>query len=223
VSIAQSNLIRFASRKGQIVIILFGLRVFYRTIAQGTFHCRKCGGDRQYRLRVGRRWFTLFFIPVIPLDKRGEFVQCQACKTRYVPDVLNQPTTGQMQQALSAGMHAAAIAMLLSGDPASLAARQRVITLVVGAGGQGYDEAALDRDLQQARGIDALALEQVGSQLTAQAREWYLADVIRIGLADGPLTGSERAAVEAIGLGLGMTQAQVLGVVSMTEQSAGRG
>jgi uncharacterized membrane protein len=205
------------------VIILFGLRVFYRTIAQGTFHCRKCGGDRQYRLRAGRRWFTLFFIPVIPLDKRGEHVQCQTCKTRYVTDVLNQPTTGQMQQALSAGMRAAAVAMLQSGDPASPAARQRVITLVVGAGGQGYDEAALARDLEQAHGIDAPALGQVGSQLTAQAREWYLADVIRIGLADGPLTDSERAAVEAIGLNLGMTQAQVLGVVSMTEQSAGRG
>ena len=27
-----------------IVLIIFGLRVFYRTIAQGTFHCRRCGG-----------------------------------------------------------------------------------------------------------------------------------------------------------------------------------
>ena len=48
------------------MLIIFGLRVFYRTIAQGTFHCRRCGGDRPYRHRVGRRWFTLFFLPVIP-------------------------------------------------------------------------------------------------------------------------------------------------------------
>ena len=47
------------------MLIIFGLRVFYRTIAQGTFHCRRCGGDRQYRHRAGRRWFTLFFLPVI--------------------------------------------------------------------------------------------------------------------------------------------------------------
>jgi hypothetical protein len=62
----------------------------------------------------------------------------------------------------------------------------------------------------------------VGAQLTIQAREWYLADVIRIGMADGALTDSERSAAQAIGLDLGMTQAQVLGVVAMTEQSAGR-
>jgi len=204
------------------VLILFGMRVFYRTVAQGTFYCRKCGGDRQYRHRVGRRWFTLFFIPVIPLNKVGEHVQCQTCKTRYVPDVLSRPTTTQMQQALSVGMRTAAVAMLRSGDPASPVARQRAVSLIVGAGGQGYDEAALDRDLAQAPGAGAPALAQVGAQLTIQAREWYLADVIRIGMADGPLTDPERAAVQAIGLDLGMTQAQVLGVVSMTEQSAGR-
>ena len=35
------------------MLIIFGLRVFYRTIAQGTFHCRRCGGDRQYRQSAG--------------------------------------------------------------------------------------------------------------------------------------------------------------------------
>jgi len=63
----------------------------------------------------------------------------------------------------------------------------------------------------------------VGAQLTIQAREWYLADVIRIGMADGPLTEGERQAALAIGLDLGMTHAQTIGVIATTEQSAGRG
>ena len=66
------------------------------------------------------------------------------------------------------------------------------------------------------------ALNQVGAQLTVQAREWYLAEVIRIGLADRPLTETERHAAPAIGADLGMTQAQVICVIAMTEQSAGR-
>jgi hypothetical protein len=41
-------------------------------------------------------------------------------------------------------------------------------------------------------------------------------------MADGPLTDGERQAALAIGNHLGMTQAQVVGVVTMTEQSAGR-
>ncbi len=204
------------------MLIIFGIRVFYRTIAQGTFHCRRCGGDRQYRHRVGRRWFTLFFIPVIPLNKVGEHVQCTTCRTRYVTDALSLPTTAQMQAALPAGMRAAASAMLRSGDPSSPAARQRAIEAIIGAGMPGYSEAMLDDDLRQPFEAIRPALNQVGSQLTVQAREWYLADVIRIALADGQLTDSERLAAQAIGADLGMTQAQALGVIAMTEQSAGR-
>src|SRR6202046_4923146 len=107
------------ARGGSTVLIIFGLRVFYRTIAQGAFYCRRCGGDRQYRRRSGRRWFTLFFIPVIPLNAVGDHVQCTTCNARYVPEVLNQPTTAQMQAALPAGMRAAVSAMLRSGDPYS--------------------------------------------------------------------------------------------------------
>ena len=204
------------------MLIIFGLRVFYRTIAQGTFHCRRCGGDRQYRHRAGRRWFTLFFLPVIPLNTVGEHVQCTTCRTRYVTEVLSQPTTAQMQAALPAGMRAAASAMLRSGDPASAVSRQRAIEAVIGSGVPNYDEAMLSADLMQPFEAIRPALNQVGGQLTVQAREWYLAEVIRIALADGPLSETERQAALAIGLDLGMTQAQVVGVVAMTEQSAGR-
>jgi zinc-ribbon family len=203
------------------VLIIFGLRVFYRTIAQGTFHCRRCGGDREYRHRSGRRWFTLFFLPVIPLNSVGENVQCTTCRTRYVTDVLSQPTTAQMQAALPIGMRAAVSAMLRSGDPTSPVSRQRAIEAVIGAGTPGYDETMLDADLTMPFDSIRPALNQVGAQLTIQAREWYLAEVIRIAMADGTLTEVERHAALAIGVDLGMTEAQVVGVVAMTEQSAG--
>ncbi len=213
---------RLVGRRGSTLLIIFGLRVFYRTIAQGIFYCRRCGGDRGYRHRAGRRWFTLFFLPVIPLNTVGEHVQCTTCRTRYVPDVLSQPTTAQMQAALRVGMRAAVSAMLRSGDPSSQVSRQRAIEAVIGSGVQDYDEAMLAADLTQPFEAIRPALNQVGAQLTIQAREWYLAELIRIAMADGPLTESERHAALAIGIDLGMTQAQVIGVVTMTEQSAGR-
>jgi zinc ribbon protein len=205
------------------VLIIFGLRVFFRTLAQGTFHCRRCGGDREYRHRAGRRWFTLFFLPVIPLNAVGEHVQCTSCKTRYVTDVLSQPTTAQMQAALPAGMRAAVSAMLRSGDPSNPASRQRAIEAVRASGVPDYGEAMLKADLMQPFEAIRPALNQVGGQLAIQAREWYLAEVIRIAMADGPLSETERHASLAIGADLGMTQAQVVGVVAMTEQSAGHG
>jgi len=111
--------------------------------------------------------------------------------------------------------------MLRSGDPASPVSRQRAIEAVIGAGTPGYDEAMLNADLMMPFDSIRPALNQVGAQLTVQAREWYLTEVIRIAMADGTLTEGERHASMAIGVDLGMTQAQVIGVVAMTEQSAG--
>jgi hypothetical protein len=202
------------------VLIIWGLRVFFRTIGQGEFHCQRCGGDRQYKHRTGRRYLTIFFIPVIPLNRVSEHVQCATCGTRYRMDVLNLPTAAQMQAALPAGMRAAATAMLRAGDPASGPARQRAIGAIAGAGAQGYDSGALDSDLAQPPEATATAVARLGAQLAVHAREWFLAEVVRIGMADGPLTSAERDAAHVVGASLGMTQAQALGVIALTEQAA---
>jgi zinc-ribbon family len=205
------------------VLIIFGFRVFYHTLGQGVFHCRKCGGDRQYRHRAGRRYFTLFFIPVIPLNKTGEHVQCLTCKTRYVLDVLNLPTAAQMQAALPVGMRAAAVVMLSAGDPPSLAARRAALAVIQGAGAHGYADADLDTDRSRPGEAARAALNQVARQLTPDAREWFMAQVIQVGMADGPLTDREHRAAQLIAADLGMTRAQAIGVITMAVQGAQRG
>jgi hypothetical protein len=205
------------------VLLIFGVRVLYWTIAQGAFYCDRCGGDRPCRQRAGRRWLTLIFLPVIPLNSVGDHVQCRTCRTRYETSVLAVPTAAQMLAALPAGIRAAASAILRADGPPSPAARQRAIAAVVTAGMPGYNQTILNGDLNLPSVTITSALKEVGEQLTIQAREWYLADVIRIVMSDGPLTEGERQAAVAIGLDLGMTLAQSIGVIAATEHSAGRG
>jgi len=204
------------------MLIIWGLRIVYRTIGQGVFFCRRCGGDRDYRLRSGRRFITIFFIPLIPLTKTGAHVQCLSCKTRYVTEVLDQPTAAQMQDQLPAGMRALAAVMLNAGDPESGPARRRALDAVREAGQRGFDESALEEDLAKPGAALTPDITALGSQLQVHAREWYLAEAIRIGLADGPLSPAERNAAEYIAATLGMTQAQAIGVTALTEQAAGQ-
>jgi hypothetical protein len=202
------------------LLIIWGLRIVYRIIAEGVFFCRKCGGDRKYRRRTGRRFVTLFFIPVIPLNAAGEHVQCTTCKTRYVTEALQIATAAQMQAALPAGVRALICAMLRAGDPGCVAARRRAIAAAAAAGAEGYDDAALDADLARPAAACRPAITALGAQLKPEAREWYLAELIRIAMADGPLSGAQRAATEAIAADLGMTQAQAIGLILITEQAA---
>jgi hypothetical protein len=198
---------------------LIGVRFYFKTTGHGTVHCYRCGGDRPYRRCTGRRWFQVLLIPVIPLDRIGEHLQCRTCRTRYRLEVLSIPTSAAMQVALPAGALAAVTMMLQAGDPDSQAARSRAIDIVQAAGLTGYDDAALTADLALADGrrlANAESLATLAIQLTMPAPEWFLADAIRVGLADGPLSDSERGAARLIAAHLGLTAAQAQGVIVTT-------
>jgi hypothetical protein len=201
-------------------MLIFGLGVFYFTIAKGMFYCRNCRADRDYRRRSGRRFFTLFFIPVIPLNKTGEHVQCTTCKTRYVVGVLQAPTAAEAQASIVHGVRAVVSMMLRTGGLENGAARTLAIEAVIAAGEQGYDDDKLTADTGLSMDAARKAITQLGGRLRAETREQYLAEAVRIALADGPMTENERGTAELIAADLGMTPAQALGVITMTTESA---
>jgi tellurite resistance protein len=202
------------------VLLIFGLSVFFRTIGQGDFHCPNCGGDRHYRQRSARRWFTLFFIPVIPLNHVGEVVECGTCRGRFNLDVLRLPTARQMAAALPMAMRAAVGAVLVAGDPADPAARARAVEAVRGYGMAGFDDETLAADLEERPDGTDEVIAQAGTQLTTEAREWFLAQVVRVALAGGAIGAGQRQVLHTIAGRLGMTPAHAVGVISTTEGAA---
>ncbi len=202
-----------------------GFGLHFRITGRGVLHCQRCGGDRQYRKFAGRRWLHVFFLPVIPLDGIPEHVQCTACGQRYRIEVLALPTTAQMQAALPAATRVAVAAMLSAGDEASAVARASAIEAVRAVGVAGYGDHVLAADLarEAAGGDRAGALGALATQLILPAHEWFLAGIVRVGLADGPLSPEQRRAAKQIAACLGMTPAQAHGVIWMTEDSAAAG
>jgi hypothetical protein len=60
------------------VIILFGTRGRVRTVGNLTMQCPFCGVTCAEALRETRRFFTLFFIPIIPISHNYALV-CSSC------------------------------------------------------------------------------------------------------------------------------------------------
>jgi hypothetical protein len=212
--------------RGELSVVFVGFRWHFRVTGRGTLWCQRCGGDRHYRQVVGRRWFHVLFFPVVPLDRVHEHVQCTACGTRYRSEVLAMPTTAQMRAALPAATRAAVVAMLRAGDDGATLARTCAVDRIRSAGQHDYGDAALVADLRRSENAGTELSSVLGTlavQLTMPAHEWFLADVVRVGLADGPLSRAERSAAREIAAYLGMTPAQAHGVISMTEESAAAG
>jgi hypothetical protein len=45
--------------------------------------------QRPYTHKAVRNWFTLYFVPVIPMGRRGEYVECSSCGGTYGVEVLS--------------------------------------------------------------------------------------------------------------------------------------
>lgn len=71
-----------------IAIIIFGTRGIRSTIKEGNFICPQCADHRNYKHKKVTQFFTLYFIPLIPLGNKGEYVECLSCRNTYVTRVL---------------------------------------------------------------------------------------------------------------------------------------
>jgi tellurite resistance protein len=82
------------------MFIIFGTRGIKHTVDSSPVLKNKCpncsNGDLVHKLY--RRWFTLFFIPVIPLDVVDRFYQCNNCKSAYNEGIKNILQQSQQDQ-----------------------------------------------------------------------------------------------------------------------------
>lgn len=196
------------------MLIIFGFRIRFRTTGTSAFFCPRCGGDRMGARRSARRWFTIFWIPVIPVNQVGEVVECTTCHTRFEPQVADQPTTADLSEVLGNAVRVLTAMVVRTGDHTDGTMR---VTAVgeVRAVVADYDDATLASDVAA---VDpALAEQYVGplaEGLQVAGKERLLADLVRVALAGGTVTADQRRVIDLSGRGLGLTPAHVTGIVS---------
>lgn len=66
-----------------------GTRPRYKTVGKGKFFCPHCQRERNYERKAGKQYFTLYFIPLIPMGDATEFIECTHCGKSYNADVLD--------------------------------------------------------------------------------------------------------------------------------------
>jgi hypothetical protein len=195
------------------MLIVFGMRSRFKVLSQGTFFCPQCGGDRHYAHKQARRWFTVFFIPLIPLKVLGEVVECQTCKTTFKPAVLAAPTTSGLQEQLVTAYREAAVWLLRGGSTGRAAA----IAVLSAVAGRPWSDAELDTDLQVldvAPMFDRLVT--LSGNLTEQGKEQFLTACTEIAAGGGVLSTDERQLIDRVAAALSVTPAHARGVIDQT-------
>ncbi len=206
------------------MILFFGWRIVFRTIGQGAFHCPHEGADRDYRLRAARRWFHVFWLPIIPLKRFGEVVECQSCHSRYEPDVLRVPTATAIADSLARAMRMSVVDILRSSSAVSSLQHHAALNIL-----RQYLPTYHDVDLRtDIVSLDTSSLHEhlqhIATVLNDVGKESLVGSGAWVAVADGNLNSTSRIVLEQLGADLGMTPAHIRGVIdSVLESAVSRG
>jgi len=179
-------------------MIIFGTRGITSTKETGPFNCPTCGDQRAYSRRSVRRFFTLYFIPLIPLDQVGDYIECLTCKQQYSDEVLAYDPIAEAQQ-LQADVGASlkrilAIIMMADGriDDAQIAAACEGYEQVLGI---ALDEHEIQDEMTSVQNGESELIAEASrlrEQLNNNGKQAVIQAAIAVALADGPVEGAER-------------------------------
>ena len=197
------------------MLLIWGWKSRLKTIGQGTFHCPNCQADRQYEHREARRWFTLFWIPLIPLKVLGTFIECATCRQGYDERVLTMPTNAAMADNLSIALRGLVVAMVQADGTVSDDERAMAVQVVSSQVNHAYGPAELEADLAAYAGhAVGDVLGDLAGTLNEHGKERLVQTCIDMARADGAIDEAELAVAREVGAALLMTPAHVRGVIA---------
>jgi tellurite resistance protein len=204
-------------------IIIYGTRGMTSTGGMGRFHCPECG-ESAYRHQKVRRWFTFFFIPMIPLDLAGEYIECGKCYGTYDLAVLSYDPAAE-KAAFEAVFHVAMrrtmIKMCLADgvvDPQEVEVIRDIYSKLTGA---ELSEDDVREEIAEAM-TDPTTVQQylkdgIG-MFNLNAKEMILKAAYFVAAADGEFQAEEQKLLNNIGAALQMTKDQYRAVMDHLER-----
>jgi len=201
-------------------MIIFGTTGIKSTIKEGNFNCPQCESSVPYRHRKVNKFFTLYFIPLIPLGSAGEYVECKHCKGTFVPRVLNYSNENTKDQFLSqyekAMKHCMVLIMLADGeiDENEMLMVQKIINKF------GHNDVTLDeldayvKEVQNGPLNITTYLKSVAPSLNEHGKEIVIKCALSVAASDGHIDDSEIAMINEMAKTMQMSNSHLKGIIT---------
>lgn len=135
-------------------MIIYGTRGLTSTAGSGVFHCPRCGPNKPYAHMQVKRWFTLYFIPCIPLGLAGEYVECRQCAGTFGVEALHYDPAAEHRQTVDEIKRILVLTVLQAG-PVHDSRLETLRSAIHGATDVGFGAQELRQDLELARQANA--------------------------------------------------------------------
>lgn len=208
-------------------LIIFGTRGVTSEQAQGEFFCPECRTRTAYVHKACRRFFTLYFIPLIPLDLLGEYVECQRCTSTYKMEVLQFDPEGDAKHVQAefrkAMRRVLALISLADGhvDDSEVAAIAAILDQL---GDREASRTEIEAELAQARASQVDIVQycrEMKGYLNDSGCELVVRAAILVASVDGHFDDDERAMVMKIAAALQVPRTRLAALLSQASHEPG--
>ena len=197
-------------------IIIYGsYGITYSKGKGGSFHCPQCRAAQGYRHRRVRRFFHIFFVPLIPLTLAGEYVECGECKGTYQMEVLEtdrKPAASPRMTEAQRGVRRILVMMMAADGRIEESEIQAIVQYLCRTENRGVTRDEVMAELEAARttgdDLENYCRDLMG-YLNRDGRRAVLAAAHQIASADGHVDPSEQRMLERLGIALGLKPAEV--------------
>lgn len=226
-----------------LAIIIFGTRGVRSTVKEGTFICPQCVSNQFYKHKKVTQFFTLYFIPLIPMGNKGEYVECLGCRNTYITRILDlQPSIDITAKQSKAPLNEQQpqLGAAFSGQSASVPVEpekdkviKKLLIMMILADGKVenaeivtfhrvYHESTgrtvrdIYKEMEEVRAENKSPhqyLKEVVHSLNQEGKEAILRASMRIAAADGDIDPSEIRMVENFGKALELKPAEVAAII----------
>jgi hypothetical protein len=204
------------------MLLIWGWRSLLKVLGVGEFHCPRCRADQSYQLVRPRRWFTMFFIPVIPLKWGESFVRCSVCKAGFSEEILSTPTNKQFGFMIALGARAMYAKAIAAGLEHSEQMIDRAVSSLAPFVDDSYNEANLIADVEAFKGHELIEyLAPLAASMELQGREALLGGLVACVYSAGDPSPAVGQVVSEAAAALQLTAAHLAGIVSTVGASHG--
>jgi hypothetical protein len=201
-------------------MIIYGWTTLKSTKETGQFHCPQCRSSQGYHWKKANRFFTLYFIPLIPLGSAGEYIECLSCRGSYKTEVLSYDPGGDQQTRFAAVRRMLVLTMANAGKtgPENINALCDAYSRITG-------DSAMDQEIrtelwqaQEAKADLATFARQQSTDLSVDGKGVVLQTAIEVLSPQHQLNEQDRRTLRQLGQGLGLATDWVESTISPNQR-----
>jgi tellurite resistance protein len=200
-------------------MIFFGTRGVTSTSDRGEFFCPSCNSNQPFARKRIRRFFTLYFIPLIPLDNLSEYIECQSCEDTFKENVLDynpEESAAKIDAEYRIAIRRVMALITLADGVVDDAEIENMISINEQVTGQTISAKDM-RDEVNAAQHESLSLTDtiahVEPFLNNHGKELVVKAAYLVAMADGVFQDEEQKLLIEIGAGLNLTSAHLKGIL----------